>query len=307
MKNLPLEIPHYEQQTTAFKAWLKTLGHSDSACYSLPTYLREFFHWLEAQSIFEITAIEQAHIDAYFSYLSTRKNQRRGGSLSANYLNKHRECIIKYSEFLALTAGHKLPCTIKYIKVRNAPPQIVTTKEIKQLYKACDETPQGLRDSAMLAVFYGCGLRRKEGVMLNVQDVDLTRGLVHVRRSKNGRERYVPLSKYSANALEIYLYDGRHLLTSKRAEEDALLIGRWGRRISQGSLPLRLKILVDRTADKTLENKNVSLHKLRHSVATHLLQAGMPLHKIAKFLGHRSLDSTQIYTHILATTQTNNA
>jgi integrase/recombinase XerD len=304
MKNLPLEIPHYEQQIVAFKAWLKTLGHSDSACYNLPIYLREFFHWLEQGSVFELAAIEQAHIDTYFSYLSTRKNPRRGGSLSANYLNKHRESIIKYSAFLQLTQSRNIPCKIKYIKVRNAPPQIVTTTEIKQLYKACDETPQGLRDMAMLALYYGCGLRRKEGVMLNVQDVDLTRGLVHVRRSKNGRERYVPLSKYSAKALESYLYDGRHLLTSKRAEEDALLIGRWGRRISQGSLPKRLKILVERTANRTLENKNISLHKLRHSVATHLLEAGMPLHKIAKFLGHRSLDSTQIYTHVLATQQT---
>jgi integrase/recombinase XerD len=307
MKNLPLEIPHYEQQTIAFKAWLKTLGYSDSACYNLPHHLREFFHWLEQHSLFEITAIQQAHIDTYFSYLSTRKNQRRGGSLSAGYLNKHRECFTKYGTFLRLTTGHKLPINIKYIKVRSVPPQIATIKEVKQLYKACDETPQGLRDLATLALYYGCGLRRKEGVTLDVQDIDLARKLVHVRRSKNGRERYVPMSEFSAKMLEHYLFDGRHLLTVKRTDEDALLIGRWGRRISIESLPKRLEIRVERTANKSLQNKNISLHKLRHSIATHLLEAGMPLHKIAKFLGHKSLDSTQVYTHILASQQTDNS
>jgi integrase/recombinase XerD len=304
MKNLPLEIPHYEQQIAAFKAWLKTLGYSDSACYNLPHHLREFFHWLEQLGVYKTDEITNDQTANYFGYLASRKNQRRGGSLSASFLNKHRAALSKYSEFSVLTNGHKIPLKIAYQKALSSLPEIVTTKEIKQLYAACEDGPRGYRDLAMLALYYGCGLRRKEGAMLNVQDIDLTRKLIHVRCTKNGRERYVPLSEYSAKMLEIYLYDGRHLLTSKQVEEDGLLIGRWGRRINSESLAQRLRLLAEYTGNKTLKDKNITLHQLRHSVATHLLEAGMPLHKISKFLGHRSLDSTQIYTHVLATTQT---
>jgi integrase/recombinase XerD len=307
MKNLPLEIPHYEQQLIAFKAWLKTLGYSDSACYNLPHHLREFFHWLEQLGVYKTDEITSDHTASYFGYLASRRNQRRGGSLSASFLNKHRAALSKYSEFSALTNGHKIPLKIAYQKTRSSLPEIITTKEIKQLYAACEDNARGYRDLAMLAVYYGCGLRRNEGVMLNVQDIDLTRKLIHVRHPKNGRERYVPISEYSAKMLEVYLYDGRHLLTSKQVEEDGLLIGRWGKRINSHSLARRLSLLAENTSNKTLKNKNVALHKLRHSIATHLLEAGMPLHKIARFLGHRSLDSTQIYTHVLATSQTENS
>jgi integrase/recombinase XerD len=149
----------------------------------------------------------------------------------------------------------------------------------------------------MLAIYYGCGLRRNEGVCLNVGDINFDRALVHVRKGKNYKERFVPISKASLKYLQDYIYDYRpELLHGSKAE--ALFLGYYGKRMGGQSLLLRLKYLQQQTENLDLIEKEIGLHTLRHSIATHLLQAGMKLEYIARFLGHGSLESTQIYTHL---------
>jgi len=101
--------------------------------------------------------------------------------------------------------------------------------------------------------------------------------------------------------LEEYLYDGRPYFLSARNE--AFFVGHNGRRLSGASLLLRLQKLVQLTEDEVLVRKDVHLHTLRHSIATHLLANGMSLERIAEFLGHSSLESTQLYTHYAQTLQ----
>jgi integrase/recombinase XerD len=149
----------------------------------------------------------------------------------------------------------------------------------------------------MLAVFYGCGLRRREGSSLEVDDLNFDRRILHVRKGKNYKERLVPFSKSSSKILQEYVYDHRPLLT-KSNQISALFIGMTGKAMTGGSLYGRLKQLVLLTDNPDLINKDVGLHTLRHSIATHLLENGMSLPKIQRFLGHSSLESTQIYTHI---------
>ena len=166
---------------------------------------------------------------------------------------------------------------------------------VEALYAACEETPLGLRDRAMLALYYGCGLRRSEGVALDMGDVLLERAMVYVRCGKNYRERYVPLAHGVARDLETYLLEVRPLLAHPKTR--ALLVSVRGRRIGGQSLLLRLRRLQEQAG--VLPNTQIGLHTLRHSVATHLLEAGMPLEEITQFLGHQSLESTQRYTHLV--------
>jgi integrase/recombinase XerD len=149
----------------------------------------------------------------------------------------------------------------------------------------------------MIAIFYGCGLRRNEGVQLNLSDINFDKSVLHVRKAKNYKERFVPISKTNLKYLTEYIYDHRPQLSMSSI--DALFLGRSGFRMQGQSLMARLKSLQQKTEDLTLLEKEIGLHTLRHSIATHFLQAGMKLESISRFLGHGSLESTQIYTHLI--------
>jgi len=183
---------------------------------------------------------------------------------------------------------------------------VVSVNQIKELYKSTDKHPNGQkwetiasRDKAMLSVLYGCGLRRSEGHFLDLSDINWDRMLLHVRKGKNYKERFVPFNKANAKILQEYVYDYRPYFQNSSNLNYLFLSGQ-GKRLGLVSMGVRLKILIQRTDDIDLQSKDVTLHTLRHSIATHLLCAGMDLQKIQRFLGHSSLESTQIYTHLMA-------
>ena len=149
----------------------------------------------------------------------------------------------------------------------------------------------------MLSIFYGCGLRRNEGVNVDVGDINFDRSILHVRKGKNYKERLVPIGKTSLKYLQEYIYDHRPEIVQGNKSE-ALFISMKARRMDGQTMLLRLKYLQHQTENEDLIEKEIGLHTLRHSIATHLLQAGMELESIARFLGHSTLESTQIYTHL---------
>jgi site-specific recombinase XerD len=163
----------------------------------------------------------------------------------------------------------------------------------------------GQRDRALIAMFYGCGLRKMEGTNLNLNDIDLDRKKVFVRRGKGGKQRYVPIASRHTDDIRSYVSEGREWFSyhhhsprytgkyTKRkqvSDQDALFISQHGNRMT--SFYQRLEYLKEKAGIE----KQFGLHSLRHSIATHLLQSGMPIEEISRFLGHSSLDSTQIYT-----------
>ena len=144
----------------------------------------------------------------------------------------------------------------------------------------------------------------REGYHLDRGDLDTGKRLLHVRKGKNYRERFVPLTGPSLTCLQEYLYEGQPYFLAARNE--AFFVGHNGRRLSGAAMLLRLQKLIQLTEDDELIGKEVHLHSLRHSIATHLLANGMRLERIAEFLGHSSLESTQLYTHYVQTLQSAN-
>jgi integrase/recombinase XerD len=148
--------------------------------------------------------------------------------------------------------------------------------------------------------YYPCGLRRNEAVGLNILDVDFDKKQLYVRngtRNKRRRISYVPVNDYNLEILKDYMEDSRpqfHL--SDQCE--ALFINKNGTRLLGMSFADRLSAIVKATENEAIIEKKISPHNLRHSVATHLLQRGMPVEKVKDFLGHKSLESTRIYTHL---------
>ena len=306
MKNLPLQNPTHQRIEKAFQEWLKVMGYAPNTIYSLPLHVREFFHWLEQKCDlsrpFEKTLenVVPSDIELYFFHLKTRTCTRKTGAMSVNNLHKHRQALKRLSYYLKETGQAFLEIDITLPKQQRKLKEILTKAEIQQLYDRCDRTPLGIRDSAMLALFYGCGLRRTEGVGLDVSDILFDQKMIYVRKGKHYKERYVPMTQEVKNELENYLNYGRPVLL-KDPNQPSFFVSERGTRPQGQSLYLRLKKL----AQKMELGREIGLHDLRHSIATHLLQSGMKLTHIAKFLGHDSMESTQIYTHIMNETEEN--
>jgi integrase/recombinase XerD len=174
---------------------------------------------------------------------------------------------------------------------------ILTRKEIERLYKAARLGGMyALRDQVLLELYYACGLRRSEGYRLNVADVDLHRHYLVIRKAKNGYARLVPFTPKTGRLFRAYLSQFHARMA--RPNEPAFLLSIHGKRLQGGSSLMRLKHLQMHGGSMELADKVIGLHTLRHSIATHLLQQGMPLDYIRQFLGHRSMESTQIYTQL---------
>jgi integrase/recombinase XerD len=314
MKKLPLNNPHFEFLEKSFREWLEILGFSWHGTYGLPNHVRELLHYLEQTGVQHIKSITVKDIREYYSQLKTRTNQRRSGGLSNAYLNKHLQALYKFADYLRQSGKITLPAlSIDWEPDDSEEITVLTPEEIKLLYKVTygynegtELEPFNARDRAMLIVYYGCGLRRNEGYHLNVSDINFERRIVRVVKGKNYRERLVPFNKTASAYLQEYVYDwrpklldsGRHI-KKQGASNDAFFISQRGRRMDTQSMAIRLKLLQQRTDDITLQSKNVRLHVLRHSIATHLLENGMDLENIARFLGHTSIESTQVYTHLV--------
>jgi integrase/recombinase XerD len=319
MKHLAIQSENYTYILKSFSEWLDILGYAEHTVYGMPNYIREFLHYLEKNNIKHITKLSNTHIKAHYRELKTRTNTRRGGALSNGSLNKHIQALQKFSDYLRQSGKLELPkLHLKTEEENHELKHVLTQEEIQHIYKACDLYPQAkqnmpywmyetlsLRDKAMLTILYGCGLRRNEAVHLDISDIHPDKHYIYVKKGKNYKERIVPINTTGITHIQNYLYESRPRFLHNEKEE-AFFISQRGLRMNGQSMLLRLKLLVQRVDENQLETKgtwaersqNASLHTLRHSIATHLLQNGMKLEAIAKFLGHSSLESTQIYTHL---------
>lgn len=306
MKKLLLKNESFQYIEKSFREWLDILGYAESTVYNLPNHIRELFYFLEQNNINNINQLDNGIIKEHYNNLKLRSNDRKGGALSNGSLNKHLQALYKFTDYLRQSGRIILP-TLNIDWENNDTKHIetLTTEEIQLLYKATygynENTklePFNARDRAMLTVFYSCGARRNEGYHLNIDDINFDKKVLHIRKGKANKERLVPFNKANSEYLQEYVYDSRpQLIRDKR--KSALFISQKGNRMNGQSMSIRLKLLQQRTDDLQLQEKNVRLHVLRHSIATHLLANGMPLENISRFLGHNSLESTQVYTHLI--------
>ena len=302
MKKTKLQSTTYQLYEKSFENWLKTLNYAESTVNTSPLYVREFFWFLEQKHTYKIEQIKKTDIENYFRYLGKRKNERTGGGLSLNYLHGHLTAIKRFAHYLRATRHKNLPVSVELPKPTGLEKNIFTREEIKKLYESTYETTRqlslnilGFRDRAMLSVYYGCGLRRSEGAALNVSDILFDKSLIYVRKGKNYTERYVPMTSQVKNDLQAYLMQSRpFLLKPNKTETKSLFLGFRGTRMIANSMNQRFSLLIKRSGI----NRQTGLHTLRHSIATHLLQSGMKLEQVSAFLGHASLETTQIYTHL---------
>ncbi|WP_299112019.1 tyrosine-type recombinase/integrase [uncultured Winogradskyella sp.] len=303
MKKLNLRSESFNTILASFRDWLDVLGYAPTTVYNLPHHLKEFFHYLERNGHSTIEHITTKMVKDYYGHLSNRSNDRRGGGLSKAFLNKHQQALKKFLDYLKEhEANINFGVHLKGEKMDYKEGKVILTQdEIKQLFAACNVSHMSehfqMRDRAILVLLYSCGLRRNEAMHIDTSDILFEKQRIYVRKGKNYKERFVPINAYNLSLLEDYLYDARPEFL-RNFQTDALLVSNIGRRINDKTVADRLKVIIEATEDDTIIDKRITLHTLRHSIATHLLQNKVPMKSISTFLGHSSLESTQIYTHI---------
>ena len=172
-------------------------------------------------------------------------------------------------------------------------PSVLSEEEVASIIESVDlRSAGGLRDRAILEVLYGCGLRVSEAAGLKISQIYMREGVVRII-GKGDKERLVPLGGAAQEALEAYLSDGR-VEPADASCEDYVFLNRFGKPLSRVSI----FNMVKNQALAAGVNKEISPHTFRHSFATHLIEHGADLRAVQEMLGHESILTTEIYTHI---------
>ncbi len=267
--------------------WLEH-GLSQNTLNAYRSDLNQFQNWLNHKGLdtLQVTSVD---ILDYLQYrgrkqVKARTSARILSTLKRYYGHLHREELIDHDPTLLIEAP-KIPRSL---------PKTLTETEVELLINAPNtEEPRGLRDRAMFELIYATGLRVTELVTITLSQISLEQGVVQVV-GKGDKERLVPMGEEATSWLERYLKSGRAELLKKQALTDAVFPGNRGVAMSRQAFWQMIK----RYALEVGIKKTISPHTLRHAFATHLLDHGADLRVVQLLLGHQSLTTTQIYTHV---------
>lgn len=258
--------------------------------------LNKYVAWLQTHGITKPDDIAKQDVEDYIAALdadgeSARSKARRLASIH----EFHRFALAQHAVSADVAASVKAP------KGASVLPDVLSVDEVFQLLDAAavggSTDPVVLRDKALLEFMYATGCRVSEAVGTNLDDIDLEEKVVRLM-GKGSKQRLVPLGSYARNSVVVYLNAGRGELerrsTAKVPERRALFLNKRGKRISRQSVWEIVKTAGGRAGI----TKPLHPHTLRHSFATHLIQGGADVRTVQELLGHASVTTTQIYTHV---------
>jgi site-specific recombinase XerD len=297
MKKKPeaLKSAEYIVLLQSFTEWLQLLNYSPLSVPALARSVHEFLQYQELNNKPTLQQLVASDANGFIELLQTQTGQRSGKPLSNGHINKQIQSLKLFSSYIRQSGKSDVGFNLHRLDERRSKPVWLTKEEIKQLCDVIKDDVLGIRDKAMIAVYYGCGLRLNEGASLELNDINQTTKVLHVRKGKHYKERFVPIADKSFEELKLYIDYARPQLLQEKKTTSLFIDANKGHPMHKQSLYVRIKQL----ARKAKIKKKVGTHTLRHSIATHLLQSGMKLERIQQFLGHSDLDSTQIYTHLL--------
>jgi integrase/recombinase XerD len=276
------------QYLTDFATYLEATGYRPSTRQMAYSCVERFLNWWrtclgnDEKSPLQLTSKD---IELWHQFLEERPNLRRAGGLSARMIRHYLYCLRLFYNYLEQSGALESNPMSDYPlpKVKTPKRLILSPTQMRMLYRQTN-----LLERAMLHIYYGLGLRRSEGEQLKLKDVDLQNGILYVRKGKGDKRRAVPMSpSIKADLLE-YLSNRRGDLT-----HDYFLINKRSNPLRGNTANKYLKRLLNKAGLST----DISLHSLRHSIASHLLLSGLSMEQVRDFLGHQYLEATQIYLH----------
>ena len=264
---------------------LITKGYNSETSLTRTQQVNEFLDFTKL----EINTITSLEILKYYNYLKKRPNKRTGKPLNPNTILHHIRAIELFFILLFDTGElDQIPeISLKYPKdfesdfVR----EILSQEEVKKIYKVANKL-----ETIIVHLGYGCGLRVSELVAVTKEDIYLKERFLIVPKGKFNKRRIVPLTEKISNDLGDYLQE--------IVNQKTFIINSKNTKMQEWTYNKMLKKLLQKTQIPEERIYKITIHSLRHSIATHLLENGMELEKVRDFLGHSQLETTQTYTHI---------
>ena len=258
-----------------FRKELQNLGYSKTVVNNYPKQIRTFLNHFKKS----FTEISTKDILDYHSHLKTIIGTRTGKPFSESYIHSILLSIKLYFDYLQRTGLIKLnPYQLKIKSPKSEERKIFTKEQIEKLYAKSNKL-----QAIILHLCYACGMRRTEAISLLLKDIDLETCLLYIRKGKGRKRRVIPFTKQVQKDIERFI-------ESRAKNQDERLLG-----ITEKRIYVEFKYLLKKAE---LDHQKFTLHCLRHTIATQLLEQGMELEKVRDFLGHQYLGTTQIYTRI---------
>lgn len=214
---------------------------------------------------------------------------RHKNGIGSKTIQRELAALRSFYRFLLKTnqVAHNPAQHVQAPKVSKRLPHVLDVDQMMGMLNAKPDSVLEIRDLAMFELFYSSGLRLSELVMLDFSDLDFSEGFLRVRFGKGGKQRQLPIGKKALEALKVWL-------ANRPGSGQAVFVSLQGRRLSQRSVQLRL----DRWGKKNGIAEHLHPHMLRHSFASHLLEASKDIRAVQELLGHSNISTTQIYTHL---------
>ena len=274
--------------------YIRYMGEKGYSNRTISTYsglTRLFFKYLKDNDISDLKDVDKDILRRYQSHLYSNTDLGLAGQESRlvsiksffKYLEKTNQILYDPSYSIELP---RIKDTL--------PRSILSEPEIKKLLNSPGiDTPIGLRDRAILEVFYSTGIRNTELRNLTLYDIDFDTGRIFIRLGKGGKDRVVPIGDIALNYVREYIDRLRPCLV-KANDINILFVSLRGKKLTDDIIPW----IVQKYARIAGISKTIGAHTIRHSFATHILRHGAPIRYIQEMLGHRSLDTTQRYTRV---------
>ena len=260
-------------------------NYSINTINSYKNALTKYYNYIDKKNI-NFKKINEKEINDFLTYLS-KNNSPRTVAYTLTVLRNYYNYLI-----IEKVVGENIFYNIDMPKLEKHLPSVLTYEEVDKLLDINITDSFSARNKAILELMYASGLRISETINLKLYDIDLENDIVRVF-GKGSKERIVPIGTIAVNALNKYINEYREKML-KNKKNDYLFLNNHGNKITRQGLFKNLKNLLK---EKGIE-KDVSPHTLRHSFATHLLNNGADLRSIQELLGHSSIKTTQVYTHV---------
>ena len=280
----------WEPYKKGFKAWLQLeRSLSDNSVEAYLHDLDKFTQFLQLTSCMKTPdAVELQDLQSFIKYIGGLVTPASQARIISGLKSFYKYCRIENIIQKDPTALLQSP------KLKRALPDVLSFDEIEKIIGEIDlSKPEGGRNKAILETMYSCGLRVSETVNLKISCLYLDLGFVRVI-GKGDKERLVPIGGEAIKYINIYAAEIRKHIPIKNGHEDMLFLNRRGGKLSRVMIFLFLKDLVKKAGIQ----KIISPHTFRHSFATHLVEGGADLRAVQEMLGHESITTTEIYTHL---------
>jgi integrase/recombinase XerD len=281
----------WESYIKGYKAYLqleKSLSANSVEAYT--NDIRKLTQYFEAtQTDIPPAKVEQQHLRDFIAWINKMGLEVRSQARIISGIKGFFNYLILENEITVNPAA-----LIESPRMNRKLPQVLTIQEIDRITGAIDMSkPEGHRNRAMLETLYGCGLRVSELVNLRISDLFFNEGFIRVI-GKGNKERLIPIGQTAMKFIRIYHQQTRNQLDISKEAADILFLNNRGNKITR----VMVFIIIRNLAEKCGIKKTISPHTFRHSFATHLVEGGADLRAVQEMLGHESITTTEIYTHL---------